>query len=528
MNRPQPRRPARFSPASRSGFVLIVVLIVIAMLTLAGFRFSEAMFVQREAVHLQGRSVETRLAAESGVEFAKAFLSLPTQTREELGGAFHNPDHFQGVIVSGDGPGETPLRFSLVAPSLADEEPPKLRFGLGCESARLNLQSLLEWDQLHPGAARGALLNLPGMTEELADAILDWIDPDDAPREFGAEREFYEKLLPPYAPTNAPPRSLEELLWVRGVTRTQLFGDDANQNGCVDPHEFEAARDTTRDARRNTGPLGWSAYLTLHSAEGNRAPDGQPKIDLNQDDLHELYDQLTRAFEDESWATFIVAYRQFGPYRGLAPSATGRPLPPDFSVPPRFRIDSVLDLIAVRVQIAHPNLPLFVLPCPFENNRAAMHDYLPKLWERVTASSQRVVGRVNVNEAPREVLLGIPGMSAGLVEDLIAKRGREPGVVDRSHRHVIWLLTEGLVDLEQMKSLLPFITTEGDVFRAQTVGYRDDGSVFRAELVLDATETTVRLVSWRELGRLGRGYDLAVLGLMPPRELPLPTVNNTP
>jgi hypothetical protein len=85
------------------------------------------------------------------------------------------------------------------------------------------------------------------------------------------------------------------------------------------------------------------------------------------------------------------------------------------------------------------------------------------------------------------------------------------------------LLVEGLVDLEQMKSLLPYITTGGDVYRAQCAGYLPNGPIFRAEFIVDATGDLPRLVCWRELERLGRGYDVAVLGLRPSQDfLPEP------
>src|SRR5690606_13432288 len=66
------------------------------------------------------------------------------------------------------------------------------------------------------GDARQLLMALPGMTEDIADAILDWIDEDDEPREYGAEIDYYAALG--YAPANGPLTTIEQLLLVRGVT----------------------------------------------------------------------------------------------------------------------------------------------------------------------------------------------------------------------------------------------------------------------------------------------------------------------
>ena len=82
-------------------------------------------------------------------------------------------------------------------------------------------------------AARGRAPGPDGAARNdraVADAILDWIDPDDAPRPFGAEADYYQGLAVPYAPRNGVPQCLEELLLVRGVTRDLLFGADANFN----------------------------------------------------------------------------------------------------------------------------------------------------------------------------------------------------------------------------------------------------------------------------------------------------------
>lgn len=98
-----------------------------------------------------------------------------------------------------------------------------LRFGLQNESGKLHLANILRWDLASPGHGRTALMQLPGMTDAVADCILDWIDSDSQPREFGAENDYYQTLDRP-VPANAIPQRLAELLYVKGVTRRMLFG----------------------------------------------------------------------------------------------------------------------------------------------------------------------------------------------------------------------------------------------------------------------------------------------------------------
>jgi len=52
---------------------------------------------------------------------------------------------------------------------------------------------------------------------EIVDAIKDWVDSDDIPSPFGAEKDYYESLG--YKPSNRPMKSLGELLYVKGIDK---------------------------------------------------------------------------------------------------------------------------------------------------------------------------------------------------------------------------------------------------------------------------------------------------------------------
>jgi general secretion pathway protein K len=62
---------------------------------------------------------------------------------------------------------------------------------------------------------------------ELVDSILDWVDPDNLHRINGAENDFYESLSTPYTAKNGLFDTVEELLWVKGVTAELFFGTAA-------------------------------------------------------------------------------------------------------------------------------------------------------------------------------------------------------------------------------------------------------------------------------------------------------------
>ena len=95
-------------------------------------------------------------------------------------------------------------------------------------------------------------------------------------------------------------KSLDDLLFVRGVTPALLYGEDLNRNGIMDPGE-----DLNGDGYFDRG---WSKYLTVYSAERNLQINGTPRVNVNQTNLPQLYQQLQGLYGDPT-ANFVVAYR---------------------------------------------------------------------------------------------------------------------------------------------------------------------------------------------------------------------------
>ena len=149
---------------------------------------------------------------------------------------------------------------------------------------------------------------LPNMTPDVANSILDWLDPSSTiPRTNGAKDEYYPTLTPAYHVKNGPLDSLEELLLVKGVTPQLLYGNDVNRNGVVDADE---------DPGNGTVDLGWQQYFTIYSREPNtEQPRVCPRIYLNSSDLNTLNTNLQTAV-GTNLAQFLIAYRLYGPSAG--------------------------------------------------------------------------------------------------------------------------------------------------------------------------------------------------------------------
>jgi len=234
----------------RQGSILLLVLVVVAMLALGTSTFSLMMQNEHRAARHTGRQQQARRMAESGVAYLRAFLALDDELLQQQGGLWNNPEKLQSVLVIDDPLPAFRGRFTILAPGMEGGLDADIRYGLENESAKLNLNTLLGVQPKNTNAqsnrtnaqpnagstenqsaqsqdstessppandnsARERLLALPGMDASLADAILDYLDADDLPREYGAEQTYYQQLDPPYQPVNGPLAHLDQLLEVR-------------------------------------------------------------------------------------------------------------------------------------------------------------------------------------------------------------------------------------------------------------------------------------------------------------------------
>ena len=177
---------------SRRGMILVVVLVVISLCTMAAITFTQLMVAEREASDVAVRRAQARLAAESGLEMARMFLAQTPDVQKQNGGTYDNSIRFRRRVGGGQRGRAHPRTFhDHLSAGRKTAAIQGIRFGLEDESAKLNLNILASLDQKVPGCGREILMGLPGMTEEIADAILDWIDQDDELRDYGAELETY-------------------------------------------------------------------------------------------------------------------------------------------------------------------------------------------------------------------------------------------------------------------------------------------------------------------------------------------------
>ena len=496
----------------RQGIALILVLIVIALLALAAYAFSDLMLAEYEGTLLSGRQVQAQAMVDSAIEATKIYLEQDEETRTSTyGGHYDNPEFFQARLVV-DHPNEKRQgRWTVLSPAL-DElgYPAGMRYGLEDESGRLNLNLILLADEQVENGARELLMNLPAMTEFIADSILDFIDSDIEPREFGLEDYSQIGIDPP----NGPLQTIEQLLMVPGMTPSLLFGLDRNRNGFIDANEAGGVLEAGIEDGTMDG--GWASYFTLYSMERNTNSLGEPRIDINNEDLELLQEEMDLAGIDQEWASFIIAYRQNGPSNSNNSGVSMPSRSLDLTKEGRVQLQQVLDLVGAKsnVNTFDDDNGSVLVASPFSDNPGAMTGYLSELMDNFTVNSQETIpGRININTASRAVLLGVPGMTQEIADSILAQRD-PTGLNDPTQTHEAWILERGLVTLEEMRALQPYICAGGDVFRAQIVGYfSGEATSSRAEVIIDATKSVPTLLSWKDMTHLGRGFAIETLGV---------------
>jgi hypothetical protein len=82
-------------------------------------------------------------------------------------------------------------------------------------------------------------------------------------------------------------------------------------------------------------------------------------------------------------------------------------------------------------------------------------------------------------------------MSEEIVDAILSAR-LDIDPADPNWEHESWPLVQGIVSLEEMRMLAPFLCAGGDVYRAQVVGYYQDGEASaRAEVIVDVRRLVV-------------------------------------
>lgn len=421
---------------ARSGMVLVAVLWTSVLLLIIVGSVVQISRLDMKVSVFSAQSVACKWASRAGVETAAALLAEDSLYSDALDDLWSDND---ADLV------DIPLGSAAYTVRVIDE------------AGKLNVNQ----------ATSAQLLALPGMTEEIADAILDWRDDDDDEREYGVETGYYRNLDYPYDCRNAPFKTIRELLLVKGVTPVLLYGEDTNFNGLLDYNERDGDASLPPDNEDDELEQGWIAYLSCYSKDDDKDADGMDRVNVNSASVQDLEMNLglTRAH-----AQWIVDNRGDG-------------------------FDSLADLIS-------NNSPSE--PTGASGDQAAPLDTqtYQQIVDRITiVQGNNRPARVNINTAPEEVLVALlegredadaKKAAMSIVNYRLGLLGGMEGVGE--------LLDVEGVSRQQFNKLVDWVTVRSNVFtvysRARSVQTAISGATVVTEAVLDRTENPCRIAYW--------------------------------
>ncbi len=115
------------------------------------------------------------------------------------------------------------------------------------------------------------LMNVFQQNAPTADAIIDWRTPETTATSDGAKSDYYQGLNPPYNCKDAPFDTVEELLLVKGITPSMLYGTAEGNVISASDAEADAqnaANSTTVGGTTGTGTSGAAGAAATRQAQG--------------------------------------------------------------------------------------------------------------------------------------------------------------------------------------------------------------------------------------------------------------------
>lgn len=489
--------------APRRGAVLVMAIWVILILAALALVFARAMRVELTAAG-------NRVAAEQAAAVARAAEQYALAV---VGGADGDAVDVMAAPAEAVAVGEGGY-FWILRPSLGSSgggDARSYEFGIVDEAAKLNLNAADALD----------LADLPGVGNDLAFAITDWRDEDTELSTGGAESSYYLALQQPYKCKNAPIESVEELRLLRGVTDDLLYGYDRNQNGVADDARLPG-RDTLTGGDSTADERGLAPFVTASTVERNTDRKGRPRVNIGDG-------QRTLTIPDGGQpvppgggppggggapgrigsrmprgASQVAAPAPVpggpggpgGPGQPGSPPGQPGPAPNEAELREALK-DSMqpqrVEEVLARARGGRPFRNVF----DFAVKAGLTQDELRGVFDRLTTAEGKViVGRVNVNTAPRQVLACLPGLEPADADTLIARRASaEPG-------DAAWVLDA--LTPEKIADCGGMITGQSFQYSADIVAASRDGRAFRrVRVVIDARATPPVIVRRKDVTSLG-------------------------
>ncbi len=430
----------------QSGTVLIVTISVVLVLAGLALVFAQSMRVAAAVSANHVASLQAECIANGALEYLVGKLSTAAE-QQGTSSQSETTDSYKALQV-GQG------YFWILRSNLESDR--EFDYGLANESNKINLNS----------ASQEMLQRLPGMTAELAASIIDWRDSDSEVTTGGAEDEYYLLQSKPYHCKNAPLETVDEILLIKGASEELLYGEDTNLNGVLDECENDGDLSDPPDNRNGRLDRGFYDYVTVYSVESNVDAQGSARVNIN--------------------------------------SATAR-----------SNLQSALQKVvsedrALEIMTLVPTNPNYSNIIDFYYRTGLKPDEFSQIADRLTTSDQQTLpGLVNVNTAPKAVLLCLPGLEESDVEALLSYRTANSDKLTS----IAWVAQA--LDREKAVGIGSYITIRSSQYSADIVCLSGNGRAYkRYKAVIDTQGTSPRVVYWKTLTRFGWPLDPQIVAAL--------------
>ncbi len=421
------------SSARDRAVALVMVLWVVLVASVMLLGVMRASRTQASLAHAELSAVQAHWLARAGVEQAMAVLEDDDPASDSTFERWYRDETVFEKVSLGSG------TFSVH--SAADDNRP----GLDDESARVNLNI----------ADKNQLTELKTLSDGQINALLEWraaapSTPGGGGAGAGANQNqskggYYVQLQFPYEMRGKDLQTHRELFLIQGFEDRSFFG---KSNSVL-------------------GATGSAAQTTVYSYQPNHDRKGTQRVNFNSASAQQLQErfnftpQLAQAVQQGRNPQYQNLGALLNIRAGPGPGGGG---------------DQNNQQTGGEPPVSQITM-----------------DWLAAHAEEISLTSEtRLPGKINLNTAPREVLITLPGMSSDLADRVIASRSSSGGVFktlkDLLDRHVI--------EPNGLRGMIDRVTVRSDVFSVESIGVSASGLERRIFAVIDRGEPQMKILYW--------------------------------
>ncbi|MBN2375424.1 MAG: helix-hairpin-helix domain-containing protein [Sedimentisphaerales bacterium] len=478
-NKPtQQNFPHRNTPKNRA-LVLVLVLWILVVLALLGLALAHNTRLDNTIRQTACDRISARWLGRAGIYRAISLLNNDDGRTDSPDDLWYDNEFLFKQIPLADG------HYTLQADRFLPGN--TCAWGVVDEASKLNLNT----------ASALALAELPGMTEALAEAIVNWRTSaeTDQPDDSIDQADSLPTL------TKSPQRRLltiRNLLQIEGVTPELLYGEDLNLNGLLETNENDGDLTAPPDNKDGILDRGLLAYVTVYSFDNNLDGHQRQRVNVNLATAAELRDILGLS---EAHANWIEENRDggFQSIADLLPETATLTGAADIKIEddPDLSIDSATTTATAPQAVSTPKNTKTTGPADKEKPVEPLDaTTFRRIADRITTTDAEIIpGLININTASLFVLETLPELKREMAEKIIERRQTLP----EGFTSVAELLTVEDMTVSLFKQIAPLITVRSNAFTIRSIGYVErSGLIHHIEAVVIRQPSQSALIYWKE------------------------------